>query len=319
MPAFGCNSITCAFARRVLYEPVRGFRLSDRVVSAVDRFIGALSRFLVPGDPPGVMNRWLFIYPFVGASDWTHALNLADAPGSGYQGGNISVPATAPTGNFDRFAFLWSGSVTHNQNGVTMNSGSGGYTGIDTADITNYYNAWQRKSHGIYSRTNSAVNSYDFSAQFVEPRNGFTYTQGIISRYATDGNLYGDLCLYTKAGVPGTPNRIGPIAVADSLGLYSDNQRGSFYGSSHYLYKRGVVIGTENTVESGMGYGDAGSGAWMYLLGTGRNYAFFFSTRNLRVLEGTRNSDGSGGQLPGNNAEFNYFVEQFQVGLNRGV
>ena len=316
MPAFGSNSVTCAFARRVLYEPDRGFRLSDRIVSAIDRFVGALTRFRYPQATGGVMNRWLFIYPFVGGTDWTHALNLADAPNAGYQGGGS---ANLPTGNFDLFSITWGGSSlpTHNQNGVTMVTGSSGNTNCDMADAGGNFMAWNRRTHGIYSRTNSAVAVRDVSAQFVEPRNGYTYWQGLHLRW-TDGNYYGDLCAYTKSGVTTTPNR-NIFAVADSLGMFADCQRGPS-GSTpyHYCYKRGVYVGGENTSEAGMGYG-TGPVTPLLLQGSGRNYAFFFSTRHPWTLEGWVNTDGTGGVLPGSNAEFNYFVQQLQVAFLRAV
>jgi hypothetical protein len=308
MPAFGSNPFTIAFAQRVLNEPLKGFRLNDRIVSALDRFIGALSRFIVPSEP-GIFRRWLWIYPFVGGTDWTHGLNLADAPNSGYW-----IPGA--TGKFERFKMTWSGPVIHNDFGVTLNNGSGN-TNCDMADIAATSGAaWNRRSHGVYCRTNSALNVREVSASFVEPRNGFIYVQGLILRYS-DGNYYGDLCRYFKSGVPEAGNRV-QVAINDSLGLYSDNQRGPYYGSSHYTYKRGVAIGYDNTGEVGMGYGDPNSGAWMLLQGT-RNFSFFFSTVHLRTLEGSLNSDGTGGQTPGSNGDFNFFVEQLQVALLRNV
>ena len=315
MPAFGSNSITCAFARRVLYEPVKGFRLSDRIVSAIDRFVGALTRFIVPGEP-GVMNRWLFIYPFVGARDWTHALNLADAPGSGYRGGRSDGAGIyAPTGKFNRFAFAWTGGVTHNDLGVTFASDGSGNTNCDCADVYNCDNAWNRKSHGFYCRTNSAYAGYGMYASFYEPRNGYNYTQGIYPRYS-DGTCYGDLCVLSKPGVfAGNRNQ---VAVGDSLGLFTDSQRGPYYGVAHYMYKRGGYISGDNSAENGMGYGDANSGAWM-TMGTPRNFSFMFSTRHTRVLGGPLNTDGSGGGLPGDHGEWNFFVEQLQVALLREV
>jgi hypothetical protein len=250
----------------------------------------------------------------VGAVDWTHALNLADAPESGYQGGGgVNSPTYAPTGLFNRFAISWSGQI-HNELGVLMNGGTAN-TNVDCADATNCYNAWNRKSHGLYSRSNIASGARDMSAQFVEPRNGYSYWQGIHLRY-TDGNVYGDLCYWAKTGVATTPNR-DSVAVSDSLGLFSDNQRGPYLGTYHYMYKRGVYIAGDNTGEAGMGYG-TGPVTYMYLTGT-RNLAFFFSTRHTRTLEATLNTDGTGGQMAGSNADFNYFVEQLQVALARNV
>jgi hypothetical protein len=276
-----------------------------------------LTRFIVP-DEPGIFNRWLFIYPFVGATNWTHSLNLADAPDAGYQGGQgVGVGPHAPTGKFDRFSITWSAEVTHNTNGVTMNNGSGNLN-VDVADTTNCVWAWNRKSHGLYSRTNAVTGSpRDLTAQFVEPRNGYTYIQGIHVRNA-DGITYGQLCYYAKSGVATTPNQ-NNSTTTDSLGLFSDNQRGAEYpgGPFHYMYKRGVYVGGENSGESGMGYG-TGPPTWLYLTGY-RNFAFLFSTRHMRVMEGTKNSDGTGGQMAGSNADFNYFVEQLQVALARNV
>ena len=250
------------------------------------------------------MGRWLFIYPFVGSTDWTHALNLADADG-----------------NFERFKISWSGVVAHNDFGVTCGSGGSGNTGCDCADAYKAppggcSDAWNRKSHGAYFRTNSAVGSRDMSASFVEPKNGYTYVQGLIPRYV-DGVYYGDLCRYFKSGVPETGNRAS-VAVGDSLGLFTDNQRGPTMNPSHYVYKRGVVITYENTAEVGMGYGDGLGLAMMIFSGT-RNWAFAFSTKHPKALEAPMKTDGSGGMMPGINVEFNYFVEQLQVALLRNV
>jgi hypothetical protein len=84
------------------------------------------------------------------------------------------------------------------------------------------------------------------------------------------------------------------------------------------MYKRGTYISGDQTPEAGMGYG-TGPVTVLTLNATGRNYAFFFSTRHTRTLEGPLNTDGTGGQLPGFNADFNYFVEQLQVALARNV
>jgi hypothetical protein len=255
------------------------------------------------------MRRWLWIYPFVGSVDWTHALNLADAPNAGYQ-----LPGA--TGNFNKFRMTWSGAVVHNDNGVTPGSGSGN-TNCDMADGASCsWTNWNRRSQGYYSRTNSATTEACMWASFVEPRNGYTYITGGHPRY-TSGNFYGYLNYYAKSGVATTPNTV-MVGVSDSLGLYSDNQRGPYLGSSHYTYKRGALIGTENSGELGMGYGDSNSGAWMCLYGA-RNISFMFSTVHCRMLEGTLNSDGTGGQIAGFNGDRNYFVEQLQVALLRNV
>lgn len=303
MPAFGSNAITVKFALRIKNEPVKGFRLSDRIVSAIDRFVGALSRFIVPGEA-GVMTRWLFIYPFVGGKDWTHALNLADV-----------------AGNFQRFKITWSGSIVHDALGVTFATDSMGNTNCDCADAVNNPEAWNRKSHGFYCRSNFAAGDKAIQAFFTEPINGWYYNQGIHPRYY-DGKLYGDL-VYATFGSTYAVNRTS-VAIGDSLGLYSDNQRGTYggapiYGTSHYTYKRGVYVAGDSTSEIGMGYGTAGSGAWMLISGAGRNLSFVFSTKHTKTLEGSMDVNGGGGMMPGTNSDFNYFVEQLQVALLREV
>jgi hypothetical protein len=239
------------------------------------------------------MDRWLFIYPFVGGFDWVHSLNLADVNGS-----------------FSKFTITWSGAVTHNANGVTFASGGQGNTNCDCADVVNNLEAWNRKSHGFYSRTNSAVGTRDISASFREPKNGYDYVQGLHPRLA-DGNCIGYLNWYGKSGVTTVPNQV-VTPVADSLGLFSENQRGSQAGMvSHYIYKRGVLLtGYESSPEVGMGYGD-GLGLAMMIFSGVRNWAFAFSTKHQKTLEYPG--------LPGINAEFYFFVQQFQVALLRQV
>lgn len=310
MPAFGSNPITIAFAEVVLnkerivsgdgseedpyvYEKI-GFRLTDRIVSALDRFIGALSRFRLANSQ--LMDRWLFIYPFVGGVDWVHAMNLSDV-----------------AGGFTKFALTYTGTITHNQNGVTFTSGSSANTNCDCADIKTNPQAWNRRSYGIYVRTNSSGSERTMSASFVEPKNGYTYWQGIYPRY-TDGIAYSDCCSASKTGVPTILNRC-QVAVADSLGLYVDNQRGLTVSPFHYLFKKGVyIVGDDNTgtpgSEQGMGYGDGIVHAYMTLSGT-RNISFCFSTKHTKTLQYTG--------LPGSNLEFYTFVQQLQVALLRAV
>jgi hypothetical protein len=294
MPAFGSNRLTVAFALRVRREPGKGFRLSERIVSALDRFIGQFAGNFATSDYP-LLARFLFIYPFVGASDWTHSLNLADFEG-----------------NFNRYAITWSGSVSHDPYGVTMGGGSYGDCHLDMADLsfTGSQNAWNwnRRSWGIYCGTNSLVNIRDVSASFVEPKNGYTYWQGMHLRWG-DGKAYFDLVSGASAG--GTFGNRVAVAVGDSLGLFVDSQRGATIAPYHFLYKRGVYIGSESSAETGMGYGDPGSGAWLYLQGSGRRFSFFFSTKNPLVFE-------SAGQ-PGSVAQLDAFVEQLKFALERNV
>ena len=96
MPAFGVNRFTIPFLEAVLekevvvsgdgseedpyvYEKV-GFRLSDRIISSVDRLLDQVISRFASATYPG-LSRFAFFYPLVGATDWTHSMNLADEEG----------------------------------------------------------------------------------------------------------------------------------------------------------------------------------------------------------------------------------------------
>jgi hypothetical protein len=211
VPAFGLNRYSLSFIEAIfekqkivsgsgtdedpfVYQDI-GFRLSDRIQSAVDRLYGDLvSRFgstVYPG-----LKRWVFLYPFVGALDWTHSLNMVADDGGG----------------FDKYPILWSASgVTHNAFGVVLASqaatgnthcdfGDGGTVSVSNPGGSN--EAWYYHSFGFYNRSNAAVNESGMQAVLqTNPSNGYTYFQRIIPRYGS-GDAYFSHCYAQKTGQP---------------------------------------------------------------------------------------------------------------------
>jgi hypothetical protein len=303
-------------------EPVKGFRLSDRIVSALDRFIGSLARFLLAGNPviagnPGVMARFLFIYPFVGSTDWTHSLNLAD-----YRGPNNPL-------NFTRFTITWSSPITHNELGI---QGSGlGNTNCQMADAGGIRagmegvggSAWNRKSWGFYSRSNIVSTGSDMVAAFTEPRNGYTYYTQIHGRY-TDGNIYSRNIMHSHPSDPAasSPPRSANFSVAmpHTLGMIMSNQRGTVLSPHHWIGLGTTYLGGDDGNEIGMGYGDGTQNVPWYIYPF-RNLALVFSTKHPYPFNGKDPTTGvdfhstAGGTWD----HFAIFVQQLQVALARAV
>lgn len=208
MPAFGYNRYSLPFILRVFEAEDWGFRLSDRIASALDRFCGDIIGRFASTTYPG-WERWSFIYPFIGGIAETHGLNLAD---------------------LENYNIIWSATgVTHSAIGVTFASGGSGATGVDCGSTApDFPKNWVYKSFGLYSRTNSAATARNMNAS------AGSNSQGMHIRY-TDGNGYFD------NNFPS--NRVAG-AVADSLGLFIVSRMN---GTDLRAYKRGVQIGTTNT------------------------------------------------------------------------
>jgi hypothetical protein len=108
------------------------------------------------------------IYPFVGGSSSTHAVNLK-SPGT--------------------HDITWNGTVTHNANGITGNGSTGyGDTGLNLSSVLSNANV----HYSIYSRTSGAANLYDMGA-----RGGATSDYTLMLRQ-------GDNTVYGPAGNQGT-------------------------------------------------------------------------------------------------------------------
>jgi hypothetical protein len=303
MPAFGHNRFSIPFVLNVLERQILisggtgeeddppvynviGFRLSDRILSAIDRLYGDLARF-ANATYPG-LNRWCWVYPFIGGQDWTHAMNMVDLDGA-----------------FTKYLLTYTGTITHNANGITLASGATcdthadcGYT-LDQDGLDN----WVHKTWGIYSRSDTAPASGDMGA-YRRETNGYDYYQTLYCRYS-DGSAYFDnvrAVLVSSGAQAG--NRIGPVAVPTSKGLTVDSRL--MTSADHRGYKNGVQIGaTDTSAASGLGVGSV-RGSTMKITGP-RNFAFCFSTKrggSLNVPE---------------NATLYAIVQRFQVAMGRHV
>lgn len=139
------------------------------------------------------------VWPFYGGNAGSHALDL-----------------------YRRFDITWSGTVTHDSNGVTGNGTTGiGQTGINPATVLNP----SHFSVSVYSRTNSTSDTaYELG--------GLASSIGIyIACRQVSGNSS------TRAGGPTASNMIG--AVAASTGLFITHRTSTVNGAST---RNGVVF-----------------------------------------------------------------------------
>lgn len=280
MPAFGLNRFAVSFCEAILQKPVQGFRLSDRVISAVDTLYADLVRRFASTTYPG-MSRYVFVYPFVGARDWTHSMNMADLDGG-----------------FTKYSILWSGT-THNELGIF---GGQGNTQADCGSANGgpQDENWVGKSFGFYCRTNSVANEACMQAQTPVQPNGYTYQQHILPRN-TDGNVY-----FRNAFFVGPSNGGNSVqgACGQSHGLFVDSKQPA--GNDHRGTLNGQQFwGVDTGPSIGMGYGTGG--AMMYITAGSRNLAFVFSTKHNCAFSPTEVAD------------FYLFVQRFQVAMQRAV
>lgn len=189
----------------------------------------AISALVAELKVESIWDKFFAIYPFVGGTSATHAENLVD----------VTFPIT------------WTGSATHNANGVTSSAGVYGDTGIAT-------NAFPsgNLSFGVYSRTSSSIASKDIDATIG----------GIFIRY-TDNNTYTDN--YEATG------RI-VSSVADSLGLFSSSRTSN---ALHTAYRNATSIGTTTGAQGTLT-------AHTFIVGnTTRNLAFAYIAQGFSGAE----------------------------------
>jgi hypothetical protein len=294
MPAFGFNRFTIPFLQAILYRqntatpPVTiGFRLSDRIQSALDRLHSDLVT-TYSNDACPALKRWAYLYPFVGATDWSHAMNMADIDG-GYK----------------KYTITWSGAMTHTELGIlgagngNTNADCGSY--VDPAKLEN----WVHKSFGFYSRTNNqgTERTMDAINPQVQP-NGYTYSQHIHPRYS-DGNVYARNTFYSNASASGGNVVVGSCGFSN--GLYSlsrmvggNDMRLTLNGTNYWA--------VDTTAPNGLGYGDGKSdGSFMKIFPTNRQLAFVFQTIYAQTL------------TPAENVTFYTIIQRFQIGMGRAV
>jgi hypothetical protein len=217
----------------------------------------------------GIWNKMYLSYPFVGGTASTHKVNLIN------------------TGSYELY---FTGSWTHNSNGVTGN-GTNTFT-TSSFLFENVTNFGANGSIGVYSRTNS-TGGYDFG------RAGGGVQTAILIRY-TDGNYYIGL------PVSGTTT----VANANSTGSYSISISGSYEGGK-LAYKNGTLVysaeglGTfDATGQPSLGAGRDTNDPAGAVDFTNRNYAWAFI---------------GGALTPQNHVDLNTAIQKFQTTLGRAV
>jgi hypothetical protein len=254
MSALGLSYPTRKFAKTIL-DTSGGSRLSAKNLAALDLLVGGLNALV---SPIAFKTAFKFLYPFVGGSAVTNSFNLAD-PSVG--------------------RITWSGTVTHNANGITGDGTSGhGDTNVVLSGTDAYLVAM-----GVYSRTESTRDSYELC-------NGLPGTNGataIAVRRATDSQT----CVWNGSFYDGShtiPFLAMSVTPATSVGLFSllRVNTGTIYCFIGHL-------GTTSTV---------GSSA-----STAINS---FNASNFRLL-----SDSSGGNRSNRNLAFAYLTDPTVTGL----
>jgi len=205
------------------------------------------------------------IYPFVGGSASQHSYNLKN-------------PAT--------FQITWSGTVTHNANGVTGNGSTGfGDTGFNPST-----NGTLGNSHiSLYSRTDQAINLIDMGATIGA-------TAWLIHTRLLAGDFSPDL------GASSRPN----FATPNSLGYFAASRLNTTNISG---YKDGVVV--INNVSNSTSASPNGS---LYLLASNQNgSASLHSQRNFAFA-----SIGLGLTSAESTADYTT-IQAYETALNRSI
>lgn len=224
----------------------------------------------------GIWAKCEAIYPFVGGDATKHSFNFKD-----------------PT----EHQITWSGTVTHNGNGITGNGSTGfGDTGLAANALTN------NSTHlSIYCRT-AGAGSNDNIIEIgcaVNHSSGNSFNLGVDYFNAVNCDMY------SNTGVGGG-NLF--VAQANGAGFVVGSRRAS---NDFEVYKNGSSIGTTTSAVSGALPGiNIYVGAQNSTSGGG---AVTFSDRNIAFA-----SIGSG-LTDAEVANFHTRVEAFQDALSRGV
>ena len=218
----------------------------------------------------GIWNKMYLSYPFVGGTASTHKVNLIN------------------TGSYELF---FTGSWTHNSNGITGN-GTNTFTtsSFFYQDVTNFAG---NGSIGVYSRTNS-LGGYDYG------RGGGGTQYAIMIRY-TNGLYYAGLPVGGGATVSNN----------NSTGSYSISRGGPPNTNDTLAYKNGISVYAANAGGGAAATGQPSIGAARETnLPAGaedfttRNYAWAF------IGKGLTNQ---------NHVDLNTSVVKFQTTLGRNV
>lgn len=182
----------------------------------------AWNTFVVSAKAAGYWSKFYAVYPFLGGGSGSHSYNAK---------------------NTAQYQITWSGTVTHNSNGVTGSSTSLGNTGFSTSNLSN-----TSGSIGVYVRTN--------------PSNSFTIPLGGANCYLFTSSTY----IYPVYGgvnfVFNTASRTRLIIAnknSTHLQLYRDgSELNSATGSSSLTTGNISVLGhvdfSSNYFDGGLGF-----------------------------------------------------------------
>lgn len=172
------------------------------ITSAIDTLVKGLKS-------NSLWTKMIAVYPFVGGTATTHKFNLKD-----------------PRDLDAAFRLTFSGTVTHNSNGITPN-GTNGYANTYLVPSTSMTNNDTHVSY--YSRTNSLGNRIEIGVSMAVSRI-------VMHTRWSDGNLYSDNYEFTNGRVT--------VANSDSRGFYIQTRVSS---TDHRVFKNGTQFGSTNT------------------------------------------------------------------------
>lgn len=209
-------------------------------------------------------DKYVLIYPFIGGTSDSNKINLK---------------SSAYTSTF-------SGGITHNNNGVTLNGTNGHIlTGLSNTGLT------QNNFHiSIYSRTSGST-GFDVSGG-VSPR-----TELILSYNSGAGDTYFDMNNNTA-----NSSRFSWTGETNATGLYLASRSAS---TSYNLFRRGTLLRNDTDVSAAPGNVD-------FIIGRFAGGGFF-SNRNYSFASFGSNMDENEALI------MNTIIETTQEILNRKV
>jgi hypothetical protein len=215
------------------------------------------------------------IYPFVGGTSTTHKYNLKD-----------------PRDLDAAFRLAFSGTVTHNSNGITPN-GTNGYANTYLTPSTTMVNNDTHISY--YCRTNSAAARIEIGVSMATSRM-------VMHTKWSDNNLYSDCYEFTNGRVA--------IANSDSTGFYIQTRVSS---TDHRVFRNGSQLGSTNTTTTTGTTADITNPIFIGARNTHTSGAADYSNRNLAFASfGTSLTTGESSTL-------NTIISTFQTTLGRNV
>jgi hypothetical protein len=247
MSAFGYTKYGVAFG---VAANDAGARISDKLMEATDRLAAALH---ILGKGKGLDNDYQWVYPFVGGTQASHSINLANP--SKY-----------------RIFFEDDTTLTHDKNGVT---GPGDcrlwpFEGsVDAAGDPIAATAVQCCcAFGLYNRTaTNTTSQQDLLAIQTSPARA----HGIVCRRSTSGDA-----VFWNGVNDGTGYIV--VVVPNAQGFYSSmRQTTATTPGAHYCYKNGVRLGS---IATG---GAANPVPFDLFNGNSHNLAFVYLSKNQTV------------------------------------